>query len=72
MVLFTGALQQLAVRHGARSGVRADANTLVSGVITGAPRGFLFCASVDLGFMAMMNYFNDSTGILVDVLANTA
>lgn len=51
---------------------RAGVNTLMGGLITGATVGLLFFASVDLGFMAMMNYFADHTVVLVDVLANTA
>lgn len=53
-------------------GQRAGVNTLMGGLVTGATVGLLFYASVDLGFMAMMNYFKDHTIVLVDVLANTA
>lgn len=51
---------------------RAGVNTLMGGMITGATVGLLFYGSVDLAFMAMMNYFADHTVVLVDVLANTA
>ncbi len=44
---------------------------LQGGLITGAIMGFLFFLSVDLGFLAMMNYFTSTTVVLVDVLANT-
>ncbi|MBK8339717.1 MAG: hypothetical protein IPK99_06850 [Flavobacteriales bacterium] len=50
---------------------RAGVAGLRGGAITGAAIGFLFYLSVDLGFMAMMNYFATAAVMVVDVLANT-
>lgn len=44
---------------------------LMGGALTGCIMGFLFYLSVDLGFLAMMNYFGNTTMVIVDVLANT-
>ncbi len=45
--------------------------SLMGGALTGCIMGFFIFLSVDLGFMAMMNYFANSTVVMVDVLANT-
>lgn len=50
---------------------RMGVNDIRGGLMTGAVLGFLFFLSVDLGFMAMMNMFADTTMVIVDVLANT-
>ncbi len=41
------------------------------GALTGAVLGFLLYLCVDLGFIAMMNYFTSPMVVVVDVLANT-
>lgn len=49
---------------------RMGIKDLMGGAMTGALIGGLFFLSVDLGFLAMMNYFATTTVVLVDVLAN--
>ncbi len=51
---------------------RMGVSGLLGGMILGATLGFLFFLSVDLSFMAMMNFFTSPMGEVVDVLANTA
>lgn len=51
--------------------LRTGNTSLVGGAITGTIIGFLFYLSVDLSFLAMMNFFANSTMVVVDVIANT-
>jgi hypothetical protein len=44
---------------------------LKGGLVLGATLGFLFFLSVDLSFLAMMNFYASPVGAVVDVLANT-
>ena len=44
---------------------------LKSGLVLGATLGFLFFLSMDLSFLAMMNFYASPMGAVVDVLANT-
>jgi hypothetical protein len=44
---------------------------LKGGLVLGATLGFLFFLSMDLSFMAMMNFYASPMGAVVDVLANT-
>lgn len=50
---------------------RMGVSDLKGGMMTGAVIGFLFYLSVDLGFLAMMNMFANTTMVVVDLLANT-
>ncbi len=50
---------------------RMGIKDLMGGAMTGALMGGLFYLSVDLGFLAMMNYFANLTTVVVDMLANT-
>lgn len=50
---------------------RMGAKGLVSGAMAAAVIGFFFYLSVDLGFLAMMNMFANTTMLVVDVLVNT-
>lgn len=52
-------------------GDRMKVNNALGGLFMAATVGFLFYASVDLGFLSMMNLFTSPQGALVDVLANT-
>lgn len=49
---------------------RMGIGDLMGGAMMGALMGALFYLSVDLGFMAMMNYFATPMVVVVDVLAN--
>lgn len=50
---------------------RMGAKALVSAAAASAVIGFFFYLSVDLGFLAMMNMFANTTMLVVDVLVNT-
>ena len=49
---------------------RMGVASLMGGAMTGALIGSLFFLHVDLGFLAMMNYFATPMLVVVDVLAN--
>jgi len=50
---------------------RMGVSDLKGGLVTGAILGGLFFLSLDLSFLAMMNFFASTTMVVVDVLANT-
>lgn len=50
---------------------RSGASTAMGGLVTGAVVGLLVYASMDIMFLAMMNWFQNTTVIIVDILANT-
>jgi hypothetical protein len=52
-------------------GLRMHITTATGGLVMGAIVGFLFYASVDLSFLAMMNFFTSVGAALFDVVANT-
>lgn len=52
-------------------GHRMNVATALGGLLMGAVVGFLFYTSVDLSFLAMMNFFASPSGAVMDVLANT-
>lgn len=52
-------------------GDRMKVVTAMGGLLMGATVGLLFYASVDLSFLAMMNFFTSATGAVIDVVANT-
>jgi hypothetical protein len=50
----------------------AGIRTLKSGAIAGAIIGGLMTLSFDINLFSMANYFTSATGVILDVIANTA